>query len=555
MRPFVRRPRALLSRVRSRRASRLIARLRQRIAGVDGPVVLLLDGRAENNVSSWVKAFGAARVIILAAHDPVVHVGVRCVVVARRREIDEQLALLGACAIIVDEVAADPDKQLARWVKFGLHVNLGGLYVVRETVSPEAWQAEVAALGDEVDGRTRGFMKGSASQLEPVDGHLLLPKVRRHVLLVNDRTADAILPARNPDLRITTLTSRPAEVVTSGLRVFSHGAEHVLVPEVPFEAPPLTCRWYQGELETRPQLLTMSGATALPPSFRHAWADRPGNHALRRSGGHFAELRDTRVAAPLAGDYFDLNAALPGHFGHVMTESIGRLWAWDEARAAIPGIRGLYRMPDGAARPTFESQLFEAYGLAPDDVYWATSDLALESYVSATIPWHNGVPYHFHPEVRQVWQRLRSALVAPGQATPERIFVSRGHCDRGCRNQPELETWFAAHGFAVVYPERLTLEEQATLFANARVVAGFAGSALFNLLFSQGLERLIVLTHAQYSARNEWLFGVCLADELHYFWSEPDTVAGVGIRNAESFHSSWSFDFQRYGAELDEAVR
>lgn len=546
---------AVQSRLAALRSRTLAARLAKLSAGVDGPVVLLLAGDVQHDLSTWVAAFGAARLTVLAEHSPVLHEGVRCVAVAGRREIDQELTLLGPCAVVVDEVAADPDKQLARWARFGLHLALGGRYVVRATMSPLEWQAQVAAAGEEVDARTREFLAESAEHAQRAADHLLLPKRRRHVLRVNERTADIVLPWRNPELQITTLASRPAQLVTSRVQVFSHGPDHVFLPEVPFEAPRLTCQWYQGEIEARAQMLTLNGSTALPPSFRHAWAERSGNHGLRGVGRRFAELPERIPATPLAGDYFDLNAALPGHFGHVMTESVSRLWAWDEARAAIPGIKGLYRLPEGATRPTFESRLFEAYGLAANDIHWATSDVALESYVSATMPWHNGRPHHFHPEVRQVWKRLGSALVKPGESTPERIFVSRGHTDRGCRNQPEVEAWFAGRGFAVIYPERLSLEAQATVFASARVVAGFAGSALFNLLFSEGLERLIVLTHEQYVARNEWLFGVCLAEELHYFWSEPDTVAGPGVPNAQSFHSTWAFDFDRFGVELEQAAR
>lgn len=548
-------PSAARSRIAAVRARRLPARLADLVAGVDGPVVLLLDGSGANHgLSMWVKAFGAARLTVLAEHAPVSHEGVSCVVVTDRREIDEQLMLLGPCSIVVDEVARDPDKQLARWARFGLHVESGGWYVVRATTSPMAWRNRVDQAGDDMNARTHEFLIESAALADLAFGYLLLPKRRRHVLRVNERRADAILPRRNPELHITTLASRAPQLVTSGLRVFRHGPDHVFLPELPFEAPPLTCRWYQGPIEVGAHLLTISGATALPPSFRHTWAKSPGNHGLRGSGRHFAEVDDPRLATPLAGDYFDLNAALAGHFGHVLTESISRLWAWDEARAAIPGIKGLYRLPDGAQRPTYERRLFEAFGIPSDRIHWATSNVAVESYVSATMPWHNGRPHHFHPEVRKVWRRLRSSLVQTGRATPERIFVSRGHRDRGCRNQGELEAWFAERGFEVVYPERLSLEDQATVFANARVVAGFAGSALFNLLYSEGVERLIVLTHEQYIARNEWLFGVCLAEELHYFWSEPDTIAGPGVDNAESFHSTWAFDFGRFGAELEEAI-
>ncbi len=555
MRAALHRARALLAAFGTRPHPGLAALLLGLVADVEGPVVLLLDGRGRNSLGPWIGAFGTDRLVVLAEPGTPVHSSVRWVEVSGRRELDNQLTFLGSCAVIVDEVAADPSKQLARWAQFGLHVQLGGQYVVRATSRPEKWRSLVDDLGDDVDKWTRRTLKESSEDLRIDFGHLLLPQKRRQVLRVNERTVDAVLPLRTPDLSITTIASRPAVLVDTTMQFFNHAADGVFIPSAPFEAPPLTCRWYRGTVEARAHLLTMHGSTALPPSFRHAWAGRSHSVELRDFGKRFGEWLRVPPAPQLAGDYYDLNAGLPGHFGHVMTESVSKLWAWEEARATVPGLKGLYRLPDGAASPTFEADLFEAYGISRDEIHWATSDVTLESYISPTVPWHNSRPYHFHPDVRNVWQRLRTALVVPGKDTPERIFVSRGNNERGCRNQAEVESWFADRGFAVVYPERLSLAEQATLFANARVVAGFAGSALFNLLFSSGLDRLIVLTHKQYLARNEWLFGVASADELHYFWAEPDVVAGPGVSREAAFHSSWAFDFEALSAELEHAAR
>jgi capsular polysaccharide biosynthesis protein len=388
-----------------------------------------------------------------------------------------------------------------------------------------------------------------------VGGHVLLPKQRRHVLRVGEKTAATVLPVRNPELVVTTIAERPAATqVGKRLLVVSHGSDEPVIPPSPFEAPALACRWYRGELEVRSRLLTLHGDTVLPPSFRHAWAGRLRSPELKSIGRQFSEVRATPPMLRLEGDYFDLNAGVSGHFGHVVTESLGKLWAWDEARRQVPGLKGFYRLPKGATGATFEAELFEAFGIPSDQIHWARSDVSVDSYVSATMPWHNASPFHFHPAVQDVWQRLRTAMVLPDQVTPERIFVSRGDGDRRCRNQAEVEAWFAQRGFAVVYPERLPLRDQATLFARAHVVAGFAGSALFSLLYATHVEKVILLTHTQYTARNEWLYSVSAAEELHYFWSDPETKARQGVRWAESFHSSWTFDFPRLGSELAETV-
>ena len=554
--------RALLSRVVSavrRRptsdAATLAATVAELVAGVDGPVVLLLDGESTAAVPAWLKAFGADRVHVLAGSGRRLP-GVRWLNVSGRRDIEDQLALIGSCAVIVDEVAADPVKQFERWSRFGPAVRRGGWYALRAVPTPFAWQASVEESGHDHDRGLRREFDAAAPLAQQVAGHLLLPKQRRHVLRVSESAAATVLPVRVPELRVTTIANRPAQAqVGGGLVVVSHGLQGPLIPPSPFEAPALACRWYQGALDVRSRMLTLHADTVLPPSFRHAWAGRLRSPELRSIGRLYSEVRSERPSLRVEGDYFDLNAGVPGHFGHVMTESLGKLWAWDEARSQVPGLKGFYRLPTGATGATFEAELFAAYGIPSDQIYWASSDVSLDSYVSATIPWHNAQPFHFHPAVEDVWARLRAAMVSPGQVTPERIFVSRADSDRQCRNQAEVEAWFAERGFAVVFPELLSLPDQATLFANARVVAGFAGSALFSLLYSTHVEKVILLTHTQYSARNEWLYAASAAHELHYFWSEPETKAKPGVRWAESFHSPWTFDFPRLEAELDEAVK
>jgi len=548
----------LVSAVRSRvtrNDGTLAASVAELVAGVDGPVVLLLDGRSAAAVPEWLKAFGPERVQVFTESGRHPR-GVRWLQVNGRRDIEDNLVLIGTCAVIVDEVAADPVKQFERWARFGPAVRRGGWYVLRDGPTPFAWQTSVEESGYDHDLGLQQEFDVSAPLARHVAGHLLLPKQRRHVLRVSERTAATVLPVRNPELRVTTIAGRPAEAqVGEGLLVVSHGSQEPLIPAIPFEAPALACRWYQGELEVRSRLLTLQGDTVLPPSFRHAWAGRLRSPELKSIGRLYSEVRADRPTVRIEGDFFDLNAGVPGHFGHVMTESLGKLWAWDEARSRIPGLKGFYRLPKGATGAALEQELFAAFGIPSDQIYWARSDVSVDSYVSATVPWHNGRPFHFHPAVEEVWQRLRAAMVIPGQVTPERIFVSRGDSDRQCRNQPEVEAWFAQRGFAVVYPERLSLTDQATMFANARVVAGFAGSALFSLLYSTHVEKVVLLTHTQYSARNEWLYAISAADELHYFWSEPDTKAQQGTRWAESFHSPWTFDFPRLGGELDAAVK
>ena len=69
--------------------------------------------------------------------------------------------------------------------------------------------------------------------------------------------------------------------------------------------------------------------------------------------------------------------------------------------------------------------------------------------------------------------------------------MSRGSgakANRVCRNAKDVERYFADRGYTVVYPEDLSLAHQVATFREARVVAGFGGSAMFNLMYAEKLE-------------------------------------------------------------------
>jgi capsular polysaccharide biosynthesis protein len=172
--------------------------------------------------------------------------------------------------------------------------------------------------------------------------------------------------------------------------------------------------------------------------------------------------------------------------------------------------------------------------------------------VSASPMWHNQVPHYVHPEMSIVWRRLAEGLIETTAPTYDRIFVSRTSRwkRRFCRNTADVERFFEAHGFTVIYPDTLDLGVQAAIFANASIIAGFGGSALFNIMYCRKLQTLIVLSHEAYTARNEHLFSSLSDVTVHYFWSAPDIPHPPDGWLQDAFYSGWEFDFARNEGSL-----
>jgi capsular polysaccharide biosynthesis protein len=115
-------------------------------------------------------------------------------------------------------------------------------------------------------------------------------------------------------------------------------------------------------------------------------------------------------------------------------------------------------------------------------------------------------PPHVPPLFKspEALRRLRAAFVPPPPVAPpplphRKLFVSRRHAaTRRLVNEDELFALCAARGFERVEPERLTLAEQANLFAAATAVIGPKGAALTNTLFCAPGAKTMLLSPADF---------------------------------------------------------
>lgn len=65
-----------------------------------------------------------------------------------------------------------------------------------------------------------------------------------------------------------------------------------------------------------------------------------------------------------------------------------------------------------------------------------------------------------------------------------KIFLSRNSClNQRLRNSDEIEALFRNSGFIIVYPEKLSFEEQVRMFQNADLIVGPTGAAFTNVVY------------------------------------------------------------------------
>jgi capsular polysaccharide biosynthesis protein len=456
------------------------------------------------------------------------------------------------------------EAALATWGRSYLHLADGGTFVLASVdgTSGSATKAldRLATIRDgEIEGISREETEAARSTRDMTstpDG-IVFTKSGSHQLKVGERRADDVLPHRIPALGLVELDRLPATVVTAaGGAVVSHRStapQSVLAAE--YEVPELPLRHYGSPVVLGQRLVTRVGQTLLPGSFKSPFKKEVTPEIGRNPTPNFAAVGESSPRR-LEGVYYDLRCAWPGQYGHVLTDTVGKLWGWAEAKRAIPGLKAIYRLAPKTNEPGFERDLFRAFGIDDADVEWVTGDVEVESLVAATTMWEKDYPHYAHPGLRDVWATLRGALVVPGAPSTTKIFVTRPSDleARHCRNAAEVDEHFARRGFAVVRPETMSLAEQATLFAGAEVIAGFGGAAMFNVLFSAAPRAVLLLDHESYLAKDEQLFGLLSGAQVHCFWSAADVPRVEGSWDPAASKSAWEFDFARNRGDLDELL-
>jgi capsular polysaccharide biosynthesis protein len=386
-----------------------------------------------------------------------------------------------------------------------------------------------------------------------VHGRVLqIVKVGRHLVKVRDEEADSVVPARVGARRSELLESRPSARLESRAVLRSNRPELNDALLRTFEIPCRRLR-VQRDVVCLPQQLALADDVMLPASFHHPQLRRLKSRQTVDAARWYARLQqEPREISDLPGTWYHLASEFPGHFGHVMTEDLSRLWGWDKARRAHRDLKLLIGAGD-PAEPGFVNDLLTAFGVPPADVHLASTPVRVERLVSATPQLHNGK--YIDPDIDQTWQRVVQGLVDPTLVQPRRIFVSRPEGgERRCLNAEVLEARFSEAGFRIVRPETMRLAEQVSMFAQAEVVAGYAGSGLFTALASQPGTALIVFASESYYAINEWLISSVRGFDHYQFWCPSTRPRTSTAFDSASFHADFHFDVERDGEFLDEIL-
>ena len=241
-------------------------------------------------------------------------------------------------------------------------------------------------------------------------------------------------------------------------------------------------------------VLPYSGFNATTKSFEGGVYDQDGSF-VERSRQVKAGFNNVVVDPPQpksfnSGKFIYGGLLVNNHFGHLLIESLSRLWVcnyFKEYTSVVFSLRN-----SSVSIPSYVFNLFEVIGIK--NIKIVDEPEAFEFLV---------VPEQLaHPERGYILgyepnKNLFRGIISPRRGYPEKVYISRselGKDDGGFVSEKILERNLERDGYKIVHPQLLELKEQIAIYVSAKKVIFSDGSA-FHLyaLFSRSDQDVFVV--------------------------------------------------------------
>ena len=128
---------------------------------------------------------------------------------------------------------------------------------------------------------------------------------------------------------------------------------------------------------------------------------------------------------------------------------------------------------------------------------------------------------------------------AKDESFPRKLFLIRRATHRVLTNNEEVEDFFKSHGYTLLDPSKVTLEDKIKYFYNADEIVGPFSSAFSNLIFSKPGTKVLMFSNYQRIFEN-WL-------SMHYqhFGIDMWFVTGYDVEKNNSAHTSFYVSLDR----------
>lgn len=270
-----------------------------------------------------------------------------------------------------------------------------------------------------------------------------------------------------------------------------------------------------------------------PKHIGHVWKDKQTINLPART----EYLKQTNVENTLKGKWLFAGILAP-HFGHFLSESLHRLWAWYELKDQLDGIIVLPH-PKFKSREKWPGHIEKFYSVLDIPVHKITEVTELTQVETLVVPEPGS---SLRGSVNSWYQeRLQNAFYIEDIEqinTPEKVYVSRTNFKSKGRvaGLDAVEQLLTQNGFSCVSPEELDIPTQLATIHNAKTIVWEEGSAahLLELLPQQRADSYMIMRRP-----HQGNFTQLLNDKYHdmkfFRYVMPDNFLCKQANNALSF--------------------
>ena len=247
-----------------------------------------------------------------------------------------------------------------------------------------------------------------------------------------------------------------------------------------------------------------------------------------------------------------------GHFGHFMTETMARCWAFDQ-----PDVESVLFVPKHDKLSDFQkyqTQFWNLLGLKAKERI-VRRPVVVEELLVPGQAFGLGTIASGTPEFRNTMKRMAQALP---QDPPRRIYISRTKFNGrgGVLCERIIERNMIENGYTIMHPEKMELQDQLRFYKSATHIVGVDSSAfhIAGMVADPAMKIAFILrrdnkAHESIAAQIGGMIGrpPVIIDTLAANWVEKGATASNHLSWGELDHRKLARELREQGFIEDEA--
>ncbi|MEB3767532.1 glycosyltransferase family 61 protein [Acinetobacter sp. MD2] len=214
--------------------------------------------------------------------------------------------------------------------------------------------------------------------------------------------------------------------------------------------------------------------------------------ALHRLGNN-----QFKTKVPFNGQYdvtdkpiYSIDTDWPNGFGHILLDSLPRLWALHSAPKDAILVNTL-------AHQEILRFFLAALDIDPNRLHFLKRPVLTRDFYSADASFNR--KEWLHPQFWEIINKIKSfslriSSIEP-KNFPKKLYVSRKNLDtHTLSNEDEIEKIFIDKGFVSIAPEKLPIWDQIALYSQVDEMAGTGGTAMHMALFGKPNLKVLIMS-------------------------------------------------------------